>query len=621
MWKTITLLVRTYSFWILFFLIERIVFVVYFHADIFPVSFLEFLKIFIFGIRMDASMGGYICALPFLLFCLKWFIPSLRIPAIIYKIYLVCILSICALLTIVNLNIYREWGTKLPYRVLTTFFNNPTEAVASSSSSPLLLSGFLLFILIVSGVWLAKKMIPMQLPYPFVPWYRKLIICSSLLIVLFLFIRSGWQTTALNPSMAYFSTKPILNHAAVNTEWNLMSTMLHSKNTTKNPYGVMHRQKAQQLIKPYLNSAFEPVHLLTEKRPNVVLIILESFTADLIESLGGEKGIAPNMEKLISEGVLFTNIYAAGDRTDKGIVAIMSGFPSQATKSIIKNITKMEKLPGIGQEFLQQGYKTSFFYGGESEFYNFKSFMLSHGIQKVIDQYDFPLKDVRSKWGAFDHLTFSKQLTFLTKASQPFFSVLMTLSNHEPFDLPGTPKFGSNTMGNSFRSTAFYTDSTVFDYLQKAKAHDWYKNTLFVLIADHGHRLPLERWESYHPNRYRIPFLFFGEVIKKEFRGTKIDKIGNQTDMATTLLHQLGISADAYVWSKDLLDPQTPPFGFFDWDDGFGVVSPEQTLTFDNIGKNIIYEKNVNASDSLNEVLKQKGQAYLQEVYQQYLSY
>src|SRR5690606_38309676 len=175
----------------------------------------------------------------------------------------------------------------------------------------------------------------------------------------FLLVRSGLQTTPLNPSMAYFSTRPILNHAAVNTEWNLLSDFLHTKGSNKNPYTYMQDSTAQSIISPYVNSPSQPVRVLNQDRPNVVLIILESFTSDLIERLGGEPGIAPKFEQLISEGLLFTDIYAASDRTDKGMVAIMSGFPSQATKSIIKNVNKLEKLPAMGQEFFSQGYHTS----------------------------------------------------------------------------------------------------------------------------------------------------------------------------------------------------------------------------------------------------------------------
>src|SRR5690606_4314013 len=149
-------------------------------------------------------------------------------------------------------------------------------------------------------------------------------------------------------------------------------------------------------------------------------------------------------------------------------------------------------------------------------------------IQEIVDQYDFPAKDVGSKWGAFDHLTFQKQIDFLNESPQPFFSTLLTLSNHEPFDLPSPPKFGSESTADLFRSTAFYTDSALYNYLNKAKKTHWYKNTLFIIVADHGHRLPLEKWDSFHPNRYRIPLLLYGDIIKPEYRGQKIDKIGNQ---------------------------------------------------------------------------------------------
>jgi len=572
---------------------------------------------------MDTSMAAYICALPLLLFIVKWFIPSLKIPVKTLQVYSLVILAMCCLISAVNLDIYQEWGTKLPYRAIAAFLDYPYQAFISSYSSPFLGPIFLLFIVFLIGRYLLNRVIKQPVQFQRTKWYEKTIVSIFLIGLLFLFMRSGWQTTPLNPSMAYFSTRPILNHAAVNTEWNLLSDFLHGEGSTKNPFRYMDEVSAQERILPYINndSLSNPVNILNQSKPNVVLIVLESFTADLIESLGGEPGIAPGFEKLIQDGILFTNIYAASDRTDKGIVAVMSAFPSQATQSIIKNVNKLEHMPAIGQEFLANGYSTSFVHGGESEFYNFKSYMLSHDIQEVIDQYDFPLKDVQSKWGAYDHLTFQKQIEYLNESPQPFFSILLTLSNHEPFDLPGSPKYGSKSVANLFRSTAFYTDSAMYNYINKAKQTDWYKNTLFVIIADHGHRLPLEKWDSFHPNRYRIPFLLYGDVIKEEFRGKKIDKIGNQTDLVSTLLHQLNINSKAYYWSKDLLDPNTPPFAFFSYNNGFGVVTPEQSLTFDNVGKEIIYLKDRNVKDSVNQQLKTIGQAYMQEVYNQYIDY
>ncbi|TCK84775.1 LTA synthase family protein [Albibacterium bauzanense] len=623
MLKTIYPLVKFYLIWIAIFFLERLIFIGYFYAKIFPISLKEFILTFLFGLRMDASMAAYICALPLLLFIFKWLIPSLKISAKVLRVYSLFLLVTCCLLSAINLNIYQEWGTKLPYRAISTFLEYPYQAFISSYSSPFVLPALLMLIVFFAGRYLLNKAIKQPIQLHGTKWFVKIPVSILLIGILFLFIRSGWQTTPLNPSMAYFSTKPILNHAAVNTEWNLLSDFLHGKGSDKNPYNYMEESLAQEEILPYINkeSLSNPVKILNQPKPNVVLIILESFTSDLIESLGGEPGIAPGFEKLIQDGVLFTNIYSASDRTDKGIIASMSAFPSQATQSIIKNVNKLEHLPGIGQEFLENGYSTSFVHGGESEFYNFKSYMLSHGVQKVIDQYDFPLKDVQSKWGAFDHLAFQKQIEYLNQSPQPFFSTILTLSNHEPFDLPGPPKYGSDSQANLFRSTAFYTDSALYNYINRAKQTDWYKNTLFVIIADHGHRLPLDKWDSFHPNRYRIPFLLYGDVIKEEFRGQKIDKIGNQTDLVSTLLHQLNISPKPYFWSKDLLDPNTPPFAFFSYDNGFGVITPEQSLTFDNVGKEVIYLKDKNVQDSVNQNLQTIGQAYLQEVYNQYLNY
>ena len=521
----------------------------------------------------------------------------------------------------VNLNIYQEWGSKLPSRAVSTLIDYPYEAYISASSSPFFIPLISFLIVGFVGWFLMNKVLQRSITTNQEKWYSKVSLSLFICGTLFLLIRSGWQTTPLNPSMAYFSTRPILNHAAVNTEWNLLSDFIHSQNSETNPFQKMKDKAAEKLISPYLNSYSNPVSVLNQERPNVVLIILESFTADLIEGLGGEAGVAPNFEKLIKDGLLFDNIYASSDRTDKGFVAIMSAFPSQATKSIIKNVNKLEKLSGIGENFRENGYKTSFFHGGESAFYNMKSYMFSHGTEEIIDQRSFPLKEVMSKWGAHDHLVFEKQIDYLNTSPTPFFSTLLTLSNHEPFDLPGTPKFGSKSLADLFRSTAFYTDSTLFEYLNHAKQTDWYKNTLFVIVADHGHRLPLEKWDSEHPNRYRIPFLLYGDVIKEDFRGKRINKIGSQTDLASTLLHQLNMDSKKFYWSKDLLDPKAPSFAFFTWNNGFGLVSPEQSLSYDNVGEKIIYLKDPNLNDSVNQELKSIGQAYLQEIYKQYLDY
>lgn len=139
------------------------------------------------------------------------------------------------------------------------------------------------------------------------------------------------------------------------------------------------------------------------------------------------------------------------------------------------------------------------------------------------------------------------------------------------------------------------------------------------MVADHGHRLPKNQSEIYHPNRFRIPLLFFGEIIKPEFRGKRISKIGGQTDIAATLLNQFDMRTEQFKWSRDLLNTKTKDFAFFNWDDGFGVVSLSQSISFDNTGKSVLYTKSKPSVDD--ERLLRSGKACMQQVFQNYLDY
>src|SRR5690554_1664852 len=251
MLKTLYPLVKFYLVWIAVFFLERLLFIGYFYAKIFPISPKEFILTFLFGLRMDASMAAYICALPLLFFIVKWFIPALKTSARVLRIYSLTLLIICCILSAVNLNIYQEWGAKLPYRAIATFFEYPYQAFISSYSSPLLVPAIVMLIIFFTGRHLINKATKQTIQFHGTKWYIKLPVSILLIGILFLFIRSGWQTTPLNPSMAYFSTKPILNHAAVNTEWNLLSDYLHGKGSAKNPYNYMDETSAQKEIHPY----------------------------------------------------------------------------------------------------------------------------------------------------------------------------------------------------------------------------------------------------------------------------------------------------------------------------------------------------------------------------------
>ncbi len=625
--KTVWTLIRYFCFWLIFFFIERLVFILYNLNKLSSRSLSEISGAFLYGLWMDISMAGYICTIPLLVFLVLWFIPKATIPAAILKGYTSFLVFFCALLTVVNFNIYREWGTKVNYRTFELAVNSPREAMASSGSSPLILSFSILIGLSILGVLLFRGIVRYH-----VQKAGNLLVKLALSILfiglIVLAIRGGLQDAPMNESMAYYSSNATLNYAAVNTEWGLATDIKNSKYNTKNPYKYFETVVSKTNVAAYYTSNDSlKIDLLTTKRPNVVLIIMESHTGNVVESLGGEPGISNSIERLRQDGVFFDQIYASGSRTDKGVVAVLSAFPAQASRSIMKENSKQARMPALSQTFKANGYANAFFYGGESRFSNMKSYLLSHEINKIIEKSSFEKQYLNSNWGAFDGPVYQRMTQELATAEGPFFATMLTLTNHEPFGLPVEPRFKSGSTEDKFRSTAFYADSCLGAFIDHAKTQRWYKNTLFIVVADHGHFLPRTDLEIFDPRRYHIPLLFFGPVIRPEFKGKNIHQVGSQTDIAKTLLIQLGMDTKPFSWSKDLLNPSAKQFAFFNWDHGFGFITPESTIAYDAVGNQIIRNEKAELSGKTknNPALESNSvvaaKSFMQEVYQQYMTY
>ena len=614
--KTVWTLLRYFCFWLLFFFLERLVFILYNLDKLSGQTLSEIAPAFMYGMWMDASMAGYVCAIPLLFFLVTWYIPKLSISTLFLKYYTWTFLIICSLLTVINFNIYREWGTKVNYRAFEFAINSPAEAMASSGSSPLFLSFVILIALATAGILLSSKFIGWKINREG-HWMGKAVISLLLIGLTVLAIRGGLQDAPMNESMAYYSTNPTLNYAAVNTEWGLATDVKNAKYNTKNPFKYYDSEVARATVHRYYNKPAEAgMSILNTKRPNVVLIIMESHTGNVVESLGGEPGISNSIEQLKSDGVFFDQVYSSAGRTDKGVVSVLSAFPAQASRSIMKENSKQARLPALSQTFKKYGYTTPFFYGGESRFANMKSYLLSHDIKKIIEKSSFDKKYLNSSWGAFDGPVYQRMGQELAGERQPFFATMLTLTNHEPFGLPVPPHFKGGTTEDKFRSTAFYADSCLGAFVNYAKTQSWYQNTLFIVVADHGHFLPRTDLEIFDPRRYRIPLLFFGPAVKKEFKGHTIHHVGGQTDIARTLLTQLGMDASPFVWSKDLLNPFSKQFAFFNWDHGFSFITPKDTVAFDAVGNQVLGYR---VSSESPELIA--GKSFMQEVYQQYMEY
>ncbi len=620
MFKSLIFFARYFLFWLIYFAVDRFIFMFIFQQKLRDITLSEKLAAFYHALRLDFSMTAYIVVAPLLVYIFWYFSKREKVNFSWVRKYNIVLLVLFTFISVINFNIYREWGSKINSRAVEFAILTPSESIASGASSPMLLIVFVFLILLSTGLFLNSFFVRRHLEFSKTPLWLKSVVVVLLLGVNFLLIRGGLGTSPNSQSMAFYSNYQILNHASLNTEWNLISSMLASNKTNKNPYIYLDQKVAdaevERLFKITTDST---ISILNTDQPNVVLFILESFTADLTKSLGDLDGVTPTLDSASKNGVSFSQIYATGNRTDKGLIGSLAGFPTLGIGSIVKWPEKMQKIPAISQKLFQKGYHTSFYYGGESEFDNYKAFILGHDYKTLVDRNAFNKYDMTSKWGAYDGLVFNRQLNDTKNVSQPFFSTILSLTSHEPFEIPTAYKFGMADNAQKFKSSAFYTDSCIGNYLSEAKKQPWYKNTLFIFVADHGHPLPKNNHEIYEPQRFHIPMIFYGDVIKKEYRGKVFDQTGSQQDLAATLLAQLKLDSKDFTWSKNLLNPSVKHFAYFTWDNGFGFVQNKHTVTFDNVGKHVLYNNHPSDSAQTNKLLH-SGKAYIQSVYQQFIN-
>lgn len=610
-----------FLFFILLFVVSRCFFVLY-HFDKLSNNICQIPLTFLYGIRLDISATCYILLVSFLLLIANAFIKSSLLLQI-NKYYHYLIIVIIALINTFDLQLYNVWGTKLNATAFDFLFF-PREVAGSLLSTPLwFLIPFFIF-QVVFGIAVYRRFLKKQASQLTnnVNTGNFLFVNGGLFLLYSAFfilgIRGGWQLSPINQSAVYFSGVPVLNHTALNTSWNFFFSIIRQNQHRQNPYTYFNESYSKSSVQAlYADTCKTNMQVLNNTQPNIMLVILEGFTADIIKSLGGEKNVTPNFEELVKEGLLFSNIYANGDRTYRGIVSILSAFPTQPNTPIINEPEKTEKLPSLNKTLINNNYTTRFYYGGESEFANIKSYLLNTGYTNIIDKNNFDKKDWNAKWGAHDHVVFNKVISDLQTQPTPFFCTVLTLSSHEPFDVPMNPIFTqSHNEADLFRNSAAYTDKSLADFIKNAKKQPWYNNTLFIFIADHGNNLPKYYNNNYFPNRHKIPMLWFGNVLNKEYMGKIIPTIGSQNDLANTLFSQMQLPTTNFEWSKNLLQQNAKSFAFYVFGDGVGCVYKQNRFAFDNLAQQVIYNDSLNIDTTWLNMAK----AYMQYSFTTFLN-
>jgi len=520
--------------------------------------------------------------------------------------------------------VYPEWKTKLTYRALSAL-RNPMELLAVTSI------GHIVFLLLLFGVTVGGGFYCYQRffyrEFPAAQGMKKLPLLSALMlstIALGWFARGGFSAIPISLSRVYYSTESLLNDAAVNPVWHFGFNVAASTAflSDENPFSFMDSEEAQSIVdalhqRPSLGTkGRETILQPRDHVPNVVVIVLESWSADLIASLGGDPNLTPEFKKLENEGVLFTNFYANGNRSQQGIASIFSGFPALPLVAVTDNPAKTNKLPRLAEKFAQENYATSFLYGGQLEYGNIGAFLKYNGFQTVLEGSHFPNSLPRGNMGIHDQYMFAEHIKFLNQEKKPFFSALFSLSTHSPYDFPNKDAFKwEGPLEQDYVMSGRYTDKCLGDYFESARNQPWFKDTVFVIVADHSHN-SYRNWPNWRPQYRKIPMLLAGAPLKTEWRGRKYDRISSHVDLPATILGLIGKNSSEFTWSKDLFARGAPEFAYYELNYGFGWITRQGE---------IVYDKELGAP-RVSTVAKKKvdqatrqGMAYTQSVFQEFL--
>ena len=580
-----------------FFLVGTLIFLIRHYGIYGQYPFTEWLRVLWYSIPQHLTMAGYLIALPLVLKLVHLWLPGQWYRHVMYWL-LGMLLFVALFLWLADLELFAHWGFRLDATPLIYLLDNPAEALASAPWW-LYVLGIGGISLLVAGIeWLLHRLWPSpernyshlwreataDRPEPMRQRFVHTLGGLLLAGLTFLAIRGGVSESTMNVGRAYFCSDMNLNQAAVNPVFSFFYSL-----GKQHDYGEMYRfmsdeqcaeamaELEQQTVLPVDADHGSHMQLLKTQRPNILLVVLESFSGRACTALypDADPRVMPRLSGLYKEGLGWTRFYATSWRTDRGLASILASYPAQPTTTVMKDQSKCNNLQYLPLRLKEEGYSNQFVYGGDINFTNMLGFLRTGGIDDVVSQKNFSRAERMQQWGAPDHIVFRRMLDNIDtrEESAPFFKAMLTLSSHEPFDVPSFQR-----LEHPFANAFAYTDSCLGDFIDSLKVRPavW-DNLLVIILPDHCSYYP-ENVMMQEPDRYHIPMVWTGGALRlpKDEEGREvhtIDVLGDQTDLAATLLGQMGIRHDDFNFSKDLLDPTSPRYAFYDYPDGFGILA------------------------------------------------
>ncbi len=591
------------------FFVERILFALFNYNTTFSDGVVLPLKSFAHGFPMDLSATGYFM-IPFLVATLVFsFFKKRQSEFTTYRIIGIVLSVLTAFFCVLDILLYPAWGFRLDASPF-FYMQSPLSALASGTASDYWIYGSTFVILaavfVFGFVFLLGKVnafVQKKSIGNFDGIGFDLVALMLFVSLIFLAIRGGLGVSTMNPGRVYFSDKVYFNHLALNPNWTLMYSIQKADDFTD--YYILSDEEAQKIYNEHLAPSKEtPIltdTILTTKRPNILFCIMESFGGTACKLTGGVDAM-PNLCTFAENGVVFNKCYANSFRTDRGLACILASYPAMPSTSLMKVTNKCQNVKKLPNVLKESGYKNSFYYGGDINFTNMNAFLVMADYEKIICDADFSRNQKQSKWGAYDHVLFDRLAKdFEDNAFEDgFFCTVLTSSSHEPFEVP------YKHHDDRYLNSVMYTDSCLGSFLDRFRNTKYWDNTLVVILPDHSTSFVGDLSNS-DSLRYRIPMVWGGGAVKKHL---EVDRICSQIDLSATLLNQMGIKHDEFMFSKDVFDKNSPEFAIFAFNNGFGFIGKEGFASYDYDSKKEI--KSTNAD------LIERGKSFIHTVYRDF---
>lgn len=566
----------------------------------------DFFMVMFHGLQLDITVTSYCMVLPTIVVLLSFF-KKVPVRKILVAYYFILMLII-ATIFVADAVLYHFWGFKLNSSVF-MYTDRPGDALASVSVWFVIFRVLLIIVFAKLYSWLCYKLTPKFFVRN--PKYRiSAMILIPVLGLYFLGIRGGIDESTANVSDVYFSDNQFLNHAAVNPTFNMLYTLTKSKDFSKefNFYGDEERETLTKGL--FTTESVDTDTLLRTRRPNILIVIWEGCPGAFVEAVGGEPDVTPNLNRLANEGVVFTNCYANSYRTDRGVLCTLSGWLGMPTASLMKMTDKSSNLPAIAESLGAFGYKCDFWYGGDVGFTNMNSYLYESGYKIVRGDTYFSVEDRNySKWGVPDHVVLdsvANNIISREDMDERWMTTVLTLSSHEPWEVP------YQRLDEEKRNSMAYTDDCMGKFVERLKQSPVWNDLLVVVLSDHGIKSNQKQQNSDYEVAH-IPMVWFGGAVKEH---RVVSSIMAQSDMAATLLGQLDIPHDDFIFSRDVMSKTyRRPSAFHTFDNGMTLIDSLGVVTYDNNAKRTIYSELFTGGQMDIKLYESKIKAVLQTVY------